>query len=70
MQNVLEQLILAQFDARLEGGTVRVALPRGRSVVVSEHSGAYTVMDGEGERTSIVCGTPEEVVDAVKAARG
>ena len=68
MQNVLEQLRAAHFNARLEAGVVRVALSSGRTVVVTEHGGMYTVGDAAGERTSVPCGSPEEVVDAVKSA--
>jgi hypothetical protein len=70
MKTVLEQLTLAQFDAKLDGEKVRVFLPKGRRLVISAISGMYMVADADGERTSIPCGSPEEVVDAVRAARG
>jgi hypothetical protein len=70
MQSVLEQLTKAGFEARLERNVIRVRLPGGQTLVISEIFGAYMVGDAEGERTSIPCGTPEEVVDAVKSARG
>jgi hypothetical protein len=68
MKDVLDLLTAARFDARLEGHRVRIALPKGRTLVVSEINGMYMVADLAGERTSVPCGSPEEVVDAVRAA--
>jgi hypothetical protein len=68
MQKILDQLLMAKFDAKLQGGKVLVALPGGSSLIIAEYEGMYMVADGNGDRTSVPCGSPEEVVDAVKGA--
>jgi hypothetical protein len=68
MQIILDQLLMAHFDAKLQGGKVHVALPGGKSLVIAEYEGMYMVADAQGDRTSVPCGSPEEVVDAVKGA--
>jgi hypothetical protein len=68
MQIILDQLLMAHFDATLKGGKVFVALPGEKSLVIAEYQGTYMVADAQGDRTSVPCGSPEEVVEAVKGA--